>query len=120
MLMRFAAQKYAICGFLARRAAPKGSLAYKPARMSVLEAGRLKSRLLASGHFAPIAAFVLFSLTFVAYYFSGRGGATRFDYFVPLADGFLHGRLSIVHPSPLLEELKPATIYPPSFVCLME
>jgi hypothetical protein len=103
----------------ARRAAPKGSLAYEPARMSVLEAGRLKSRLLASGHFAPIAAFVLFSLTFVAYYFSGRGGATRFDYFVPLADGFLHGRLSIVHPSPLLEELVPGrdgalyVIYPP-------
>jgi hypothetical protein len=87
--------------------------------VSVLEAGQLNSLPLPRRYFAPITALVLFSLIFVVYYFSGQGGATPFDYFVPLADGFLHARLSIAHPSPLLDELVPGrhgalyVIYPP-------
>jgi len=73
-----------------------------------------------SRHFAVFAVPVLFALTFLVYYFTGEGKATQLDYFVPLADGFLHGRLSILHPQPgLLDELIPArdggfyVIYPP-------
>jgi hypothetical protein len=97
-----------------------GIAGYEPPRVRVLEAGPfLGSRPLPKRYFAPLAALVLFLLTFVVYYFSGQGGATRFDYFVPLAYGFLHGRLSIAHPSPLLDELVPGrhgglyVIYPP-------
>jgi hypothetical protein len=103
-----------------RHAAPKGSQDYEPERVSVLEAGQaMNALLLPKRYFAPFAALVLFLLTFVVYYFSGQGGATPFDYFVPLADSFLHARLSIAHPSPLLDELVAGrhgglyVIYPP-------
>jgi hypothetical protein len=103
-----------------RPAAPKRSRTYEPARLSVLDAGQLfRSPPFRRRYFAPVAALGLFLLTFVVYYFSGEGGATPFDYFVPLADGFLHAHLSIAHASPLLDELVPGrhgnlyVIYPP-------
>ena len=67
-------------------------------------------------HSTFFATLALFVLAFLTYYFTGRG-ATKFDYFVPLADGFLHGRLSLVNPSPILvnDELVHGAyvIYPP-------
>jgi hypothetical protein len=71
-------------------------------------------------HFSLFGAVGLFVVTFLVYHFTGEGRATAYDYFVPLADGFLHGRISIVNPSPaLLEELISGpsgalyVIYPP-------
>jgi hypothetical protein len=70
-------------------------------------------------HVSAFTALALFVLTFLVYYLAGDGRATPYDYFVALANGFLHGRLSIVNPSPsLVDELIPRhgalyVIYPP-------
>jgi hypothetical protein len=70
-------------------------------------------------HFSIFAALILFAVTFLVYRFSGEASATPDDYFVPLADAFLHARISIVNPSPLLDELVRGrhdalyVIYPP-------
>ena len=65
-----------------------------------------------------IIAFLLFSLTFIVYYFTGEGSPTPFHYFVPLADALLQGRLYLVDNISWLNELigindKYYIIFPP-------
>ncbi|MER3445507.1 MAG: hypothetical protein C4291_01120 [Candidatus Dadabacteria bacterium] len=63
-------------------------------------------------------ALIFFILTFIVYYITGEGGATPYNYFVPLAHAFLHGRLYVLEKPLWLNELIPINgrfyvIYPP-------
>lgn len=48
---------------------------------------------------------VLFSLAMSVYIFSHRGEGAHFNYFVLMADSFLHGRLNMINPPPWLNEM---------------
>lgn len=61
---------------------------------------------------------LLFLITAAIYLISNRGEATNYNYFVRLADAFLHGRLYILHPPSWINELvlwhgKYYTVFPP-------
>ena len=65
-----------------------------------------------------ILALFFFVLTFVVYYLTGEGGATPYDYFAPLAEAFIDGRLYLLEKPSWLNELltvdgKYYVIYPP-------
>jgi len=65
-----------------------------------------------------LIAFVLFLITFIVYYLTGEGQKTPYDYFVPLADSFWHGRLYLLENPSWLDELLEVNgryyvIYPP-------
>jgi len=61
---------------------------------------------------------VLFAAALAVYGFLNRGRPAELDYFVPLADAFLHGRLDLAEHPPWLNELVPFdgrwfVVYPP-------
>lgn len=65
-----------------------------------------------------LVTFILFILTFAVYYLTGEGKKTPYDYFVPLADAFWHGRLYLLDNPAWLDELLEVNgryyvIYPP-------
>lgn len=60
----------------------------------------------------------LFLLTFLVYFYSSRGEAAHLNYFVPLADAFLHGRTYLLENPSWLNELidvggRYYVVYPP-------
>jgi len=52
-----------------------------------------------------IQTFIIIAVFSSAIYLLSEGPYSRLDYFVPLADAFLHGRLNILHPPSWLSEL---------------
>lgn len=52
-----------------------------------------------------LAAVLLFIITFLVYLISSRGEGANWNYFVVLADAFLHGRLYLLENPPWLNEL---------------
>jgi hypothetical protein len=68
----------------------------------------------------------LFAFAFVVYWVTGEGHATYYDYYVRLADAFLHGRLYVLDNPSWLNELIPNpsgvgyyVVYPPLPAVLM-
>lgn len=67
---------------------------------------------------------VLFIVAFAVYFATGEGHATWYDYYVRLADAFLHGRLYLTDNPSWLNELIPSgvgyyVVYPPFPAVLM-
>ena len=67
---------------------------------------------------------LLFVVAFGIYSFSGEGHPALYDYYVRLADAFLHGRLYLLEKTPWLAELIPFdkgyyVVYPPLPAILM-
>jgi hypothetical protein len=61
---------------------------------------------------------VLFSISFLIFWYSGEGHPTYYDYYVRLSDAFLHGRLYLTEQPSWLNELVPSNgrlyvVYPP-------
>lgn len=52
-----------------------------------------------------IVALLLFLLSFTVYYLTGEGEATPYNYFAPLAEAFLDGRLYLLDKPSELNEL---------------
>jgi hypothetical protein len=66
----------------------------------------------------------LFALALLVYGLINNGKAVNLDYFVPLADSFLHGRLDVTEHPPWLNELVPFNglfyvVYPPAPALLL-
>jgi hypothetical protein len=77
-----------------------------------------RSRFVNSRYFPVFVAFTFFILASLIYYATGPGSPTPYNYFIWLADAFLHGRLGLTEASPYLGELIPVggrfyVIYPP-------
>jgi hypothetical protein len=51
---------------------------------------------------------VLFSISFLIFWYSGEGHPTYYDYYVRLSDAFLHGRLYLTEQPSWLNELVPS------------
>ena len=70
-------------------------------------------------------AGALFLLSLLGYVAVNHGERAGLDYFVPLADAFLHGRLGLDGAPPWLNELVPtadgrfAVVYPPAPAVLL-
>jgi multisubunit Na+/H+ antiporter MnhG subunit len=73
-----------------------------------------------------LICLLLFAVAFVVYYFTGEGHPTYYNYYVRLADAFLHGRLYLLDNPSWLNELVPNpfgpgyyVVYPPLPAVLM-
>jgi hypothetical protein len=71
-----------------------------------------------------ILLLALFLFAFAVYYITGEGHASWYDYYVRLADAFLHGRLYLLDNPSWLNELIPSAagyyvVYPPFPAVLM-
>ncbi|MCW4009484.1 MAG: hypothetical protein NWF05_02550 [Candidatus Bathyarchaeota archaeon] len=73
-----------------------------------------------------LLCLVMFAVAFTVYYATGEGHATYYDYYVRLADAFLHGRLYLTDNPYWLNELVPNpsgpgyyVVYPPLPAVLM-
>jgi hypothetical protein len=79
----------------------------------------MRFQIIKNQRLAPfIVALLFFSVTLVVYYLTYPGYNTPYDYFVWLADAFIHGRLSLKEAPPRLTELIPFNgniyvVYPP-------
>ena len=67
---------------------------------------------------------LIFAVSFVIFLLSGEGHPNNYDYYVRLADAFLHGRLYLLERPPWLSELIPFekgyyVVYPPLPAVLM-
>jgi accessory gene regulator protein AgrB len=67
-----------------------------------------------------LLCLVIFAVAFIVYYATGEGHATYYNYYVRLADAFLHGRLYLTDNPSWLNELVPNpsgpgyyVVYPP-------
>jgi accessory gene regulator protein AgrB len=67
-----------------------------------------------------LLCLVIFAVAFIVYYATGEGHATDYNYYVRLADAFLHGRLYLTDNPSWLNELVPNpsgpgyyVVYPP-------
>lgn len=65
-----------------------------------------------------LVALFFFAITFLVYFLTGEGRKTPYDYFVPLADAFAHGRIYLLEKPVWLNEILSFNgnfyvIYPP-------